>query len=165
MATVQMDETTSELGELGTVSDTWSRRELLTMRGYDQAVIEGHGNPAPEPETAAEPTCQQCGQPIPPARVGKGALTCSPACAEARRQTIKAESRRSARQAAASTEGPQVRSIQLGSPVPAGRNGDRLGSLFQVLMRAGATIVRVEVALGGETWAVQRIEQRRTPCP
>jgi hypothetical protein len=40
--------------------------------------------------------------------------------------------------------------------MPSSDGGDRLGPLYNALMLAGATVVRLDVVVAGETWQMTR---------
>jgi hypothetical protein len=183
--------------------DTWSRTQLLAVRGYSPDQVAGNGHTPhpmaagwedghsrlvepveadPEPElrngiaqlagqkrsasgsfnpgtaTPQPRFCEQCGSPF----TGRDLKRfCSDSCRrKASRPAATPRSRTDV------TSGPEpALNGTTGSMSPIGPiSRDRLGPIYQLLMLAGATVVRIEVTTAEETWLITRsINERNRP--
>jgi hypothetical protein len=165
--------------------DTWTRSALLAQRGYPPEVINGHnGNGAASAATSSPSrTCRGCGKPI-TGRVTK--IYCGDVCASAARRadarrrgaTITASApvspstvtngtrmddnpspicdRTGADQSRADLSNPNLGAVDLAAVTAPVDGRDRLGPIYGALMLAGASLVRVDVLVGGEYWTVTR---------
>jgi hypothetical protein len=115
------------------VSETLSRTELLTERGYPDQIVHTSGSMPRQPDlasTQAERECAICHGPVPPDRPKNSTVCGKPACREAWRLA------------------QRRRRYADGREPPA--------TIFELVSRTGAELVSVELVLGGERWLLTR---------